>query len=111
MQMDAAVLGDRLPEVTWKPGFPSATVPSSLPRIACRFECFQWEATMAPTAICGHFSEVSAGGGSLRPKPSTSIARYGKSLTTVGPTIITLHEFIVPGLIIELHYMCSVCLN
>ena len=23
----------------------------------------------------------------------------------------TLHEFIVPGLIIELHYMCSVCLN
>ena len=30
---------------------------------------------------------------------------------TVGPTIITLHEFIVPGLIIELHYICSVCLN
>ena len=31
--------------------------------------------------------------------------------STVGPTIITLHEFIVPGLIIELHYICSVCLN
>ena len=30
---------------------------------------------------------------------------------TVGPTIITLHEFIVPGLIFELHYICSVCLN
>ena len=30
---------------------------------------------------------------------------------TVGPTNITLHEFIVPGLIIELHYICSVCLN
>ena len=30
---------------------------------------------------------------------------------TVGPTIITLHELIVPGLIIELHYICSVCLN
>ena len=30
---------------------------------------------------------------------------------TAGPTIITLHEFIVPGLIIELHYICSVCLN
>ena len=30
---------------------------------------------------------------------------------TVGPTIITLHEFIVPGLIIELHYICSVRLN
>ena len=30
---------------------------------------------------------------------------------TVSPTIITLHEFIVLGLIIELHYICSVCLN
>ena len=32
-------------------------------------------------------------------------------LNTVGPTFITLHEFVVPGLIIELHYICSVCLN
>ena len=37
--------------------------------------------------------------------------QINEPLITVGPTIITLHEFIVPGLIIELHYMCSVCLN
>ena len=30
---------------------------------------------------------------------------------TVGPTMITLHEVIVLGLIIEFHYICSVCLN
>ena len=34
-----------------------------------------------------------------------------KGLFTFGPTIFTLHEFIVPALIIELHYICSVCLG
>ena len=41
----------------------------------------------------------------------SSLLTLWHKIITVGPTIITLHEFTVPGLIFELHYICSVCLN
>ena len=60
--------------------------------------------------LCGKF-EIWEGGGLNFFFGAEMPTKYSRGINTVGPTIITLHEFIVPGLITELHYICSVRLN
>ena len=70
VQMDAAVLGDRLPEVTQKPFLGPGSADIERARSACRVSIL-WDAVTVPT-VC--ISGILRGrSSSLRPKPFASI--------------------------------------
>ena len=93
--MDAAVLGDRLPEGTQKPLLGPGTPPFAVLReleSACRVGIF-WDAVTVPT-VCfsGVLRGSPEGSSSLRPKPSASICsifEWGTSAVKSGELLGT----------------------